>query len=68
MEPRATHGHAHHGSHAGTTHGGVPVRNVAQSVIRGPYVVFTIERADNLAGGRGGKRAFIDQRLDLSKY
>jgi phenylacetate-CoA ligase len=31
-------------------------------------VVFTIERADNLAGGRGGKRAFIDPRLDLSKY
>jgi len=40
------HGHAHHGSHAGTTHGGVPVRNVAQSVIRAPYVVFTIERED----------------------
>ena len=40
------HGHAHHGSLAGTTHGGVPVRNVAQSVIRAPYVVFTIERED----------------------
>jgi len=40
------HGHAHHGSPAGTTPGGVPVRNVAQSVIRGPYVVFTIERED----------------------
>src|SRR5215207_1695145 len=40
------HGHAHHGSLAGTTHGGVPVRNVAQSVIRAPYAVFTIERED----------------------
>ena len=40
------HGHAHHGSLAGTTHSGVPVRNVAQSVIRGPYVVFNIEDED----------------------
>jgi phenylacetate-CoA ligase len=31
-------------------------------------VVFSIERVENLAGGRGGKRAFIDQRLDLSKF
>lgn len=31
-------------------------------------VLFSIQRVDNLAGGRGGKRAFIDQRLDLSKY
>lgn len=31
-------------------------------------VVFSIQRVENLAGGRGGKRAFIDQRLDLSKY
>jgi phenylacetate-CoA ligase len=29
---------------------------------------FTVERVDTLAGGRGGKRAFIDQRLDISKY
>jgi Icc-related predicted phosphoesterase len=43
------HGHAHHGSPAGTTPGGVPVRNVAQSVIRGPYVVFTIEREDEVS-------------------
>ena len=31
-------------------------------------VVFSIERVETLAGGRGGKRAFIDQRLDLDKY
>jgi phenylacetate-CoA ligase len=31
-------------------------------------VVFTIERVETLAGGRGGKRAFIDQRLDLDKF
>jgi phenylacetate-CoA ligase len=31
-------------------------------------VVFSIQRVETLAGGRGGKRAFIDQRLDLSKY
>ena len=40
------HGHAHHGSLAGVTPGGVPVRNVAQPVTRRPYVVFTIERED----------------------
>jgi Icc-related predicted phosphoesterase len=40
------HGHAHRGSPAGTTPGGVPVRNVAQQVIRRPYAVFTIERED----------------------
>ena len=50
------HGHAHHGSLAGTTHGGVPVRNVAQSVIRGPYVVFTIEREDEDRPGRSLRR------------
>lgn len=43
------HGHAHRGSLAGATPGGVPVRNVAQQVIRRPYVVFTIERGDELA-------------------
>ncbi|MDC9826303.1 hypothetical protein PRN20_21425 [Devosia sp. ZB163] len=31
-------------------------------------VTFSVEHAETLAGGRGGKRAFIDQRLDLSKY
>jgi Icc-related predicted phosphoesterase len=36
------HGHAHAGSEAGTTPGGVPVRNVAQPVIRRPYHVFCL--------------------------
>jgi len=50
------HGHAHHGSLAGLTPGGVPVRNVAQSVIRAPYVVFTIEREDEAAPRRSLRR------------
>jgi phenylacetate-CoA ligase len=31
-------------------------------------IVFTLEKVAQLAGGRAGKRAFIDQRLDLSRY
>lgn len=31
-------------------------------------IQFTVERVKSLAGGRAGKRAFIDQRLDISKY
>lgn len=31
-------------------------------------ITFTVERVEKLAGGRAGKRAFIDQRLDISKY
>lgn len=38
------HGHVHRGSPAGRTPGGIPVRNVAQQVIREPYALFTIER------------------------
>jgi Icc-related predicted phosphoesterase len=58
------HGHAHFGSLAGTTHGGVPVRNVAQSVIRGPYVVFTIEREDEEGPGRSLRRWRDDSDAD----
>ncbi len=29
---------------------------------------FDVEEVQQLAGGRAGKRAFIDQRLDISKY
>jgi phenylacetate-CoA ligase len=29
---------------------------------------FEVERVTKLAGGRAGKRAFIDQRLDISRY
>jgi Icc-related predicted phosphoesterase len=38
----AVHGHAHRGSEKGLTPGGVPVRNVAQSVIRRAYKVYCL--------------------------
>lgn len=43
----ALHGHAHHGSHAGATPGGVPVRNVSIPVLRAAghkhaYAVFEV--------------------------
>ncbi|MFN8591643.1 MAG: metallophosphoesterase, partial [Thermomicrobiales bacterium] len=51
------HGHAHRGTLIGATPGGVPVRNVAQPVIRRPYVVFTIEHGDEIpARGRRNPR------------
>jgi Icc-related predicted phosphoesterase len=37
------HGHAHYGSERGNTPGGVPVRNVAQMVIRHAYNIYTFE-------------------------
>jgi Icc-related predicted phosphoesterase len=37
------HGHAHNGAEKGITPGGVPVRNVAQSVIRYAYTVYNVE-------------------------
>lgn len=40
------HGHAHHGSETGTTPRGVPVRNVARSVIDAPYRVLSLHRPD----------------------
>jgi Icc-related predicted phosphoesterase len=39
------HGHAHNGAEKGMTPGGVPVRNVAQPVIRQAYAVYTVEPA-----------------------
>ena len=38
----AFHGHAHHGSEKGRTPAGIPVRNVAQPVIRHAYNVYTL--------------------------
>jgi Icc-related predicted phosphoesterase len=38
------HGHAHLGSERGVTPGGVPVRNVAQPVIRSAYRVYCVGR------------------------
>jgi Icc-related predicted phosphoesterase len=39
----AFHGHAHHGLERGSTPGGVPVRNVAQMVIRHAYNIYSFE-------------------------
>jgi Icc-related predicted phosphoesterase len=41
----ALHGHAHGGVERGTTPGGVPVRNVAQPVIKAAYRVYCIDRS-----------------------
>ena len=38
------HGHAHYGTERGATPGGVPVRNVAQMVIRHAFNVYSFER------------------------
>jgi Icc-related predicted phosphoesterase len=38
------HGHAHLGTERGNTPGGVPVRNVAQMVIRHAYNIYSFER------------------------
>lgn len=38
------HGHAHMGTEKGETPGGVPVRNVAQPVIRHAFNIYTLER------------------------
>jgi Icc-related predicted phosphoesterase len=40
----AVHGHAHGGTEKGATPGGVPVRNVAQPVIRSAYRVYCVGR------------------------
>ncbi|TMD43700.1 MAG: metallophosphoesterase [Chloroflexi bacterium] len=39
------HGHAHHGTEKGRTPAGIPVRNVAQPVIRHAYNVYTLGTA-----------------------
>ena len=39
------HGHAHLGRERGLTPGGIPVRNVAQPVLRHAYNVYQVERA-----------------------
>jgi Icc-related predicted phosphoesterase len=43
------HGHAHRGQEQGVTPGGVPVRNVAQHVIRTAYAVYCFGNGDDLA-------------------
>lgn len=41
------HGHAHGGSERGVTAGGVPVRNVAQPVLRRSYAVYCLNSDDD---------------------
>jgi Icc-related predicted phosphoesterase len=49
------HGHAHHGSEKGRTPAGIPVRNVAQPLIRHAYNVYTLDgRRQLLAAAAGG--------------
>lgn len=43
------HGHAHGGSHQGRTPGGVPVRNVAQAVIRRAYDLYHLGASEAAA-------------------
>lgn len=47
----AFHGHAHAGTECGATAGGVPVRNVAQPVIRQPYKVYPLETTNSRSSG-----------------
>jgi len=42
------HGHAHHGSEKGRTPAGIPVRNVAQPVIRHAYNVYTLGTGEGI--------------------
>jgi Icc-related predicted phosphoesterase len=44
------HGHAHNGSERGVTAGGVPVRNVAQPVLRQAYAVYCFGQDDMAVG------------------
>jgi hypothetical protein len=45
----AVHGHAHAGREKGLTEDGVPVRNVAQPVIRSAYRVYDVDVAARTA-------------------
>jgi Icc-related predicted phosphoesterase len=54
MPDLVLHGHAHHGSPRGVTAGGVPVRNVAQPLIRAAYARFELD-------GRSGAADSADQ-------
>jgi Icc-related predicted phosphoesterase len=49
------HGHAHHGEEKGRTPAGIPVRNVAQPVIRHAYNIYTLDAGrQNLPAAAGG--------------
>lgn len=60
------HGHIHRGSPAGRTPGGIPVRNVAQQVIREPYALFTIERAEEMP--QRERRRWRREQRDAARF
>jgi len=51
----------------GTEEDALRVANGLTSRTHG-QITFDLQKVERLAGGRAGKRAFIDQRLDISKY
>ncbi|MGH7904835.1 MAG: metallophosphoesterase family protein [Candidatus Dormibacteraceae bacterium] len=52
----AFHGHAHAGTERATTPGGVPVRNVAQPVIRHPFNLYEVGEGTGEARSRPAER------------
>jgi Icc-related predicted phosphoesterase len=48
------HGHAHHGSERGRTPSGIPVRNVAQPLIRHAYNIYTLDGRQNVLPAAAG--------------
>lgn len=50
----AFHGHAHHGTEKGRTPAGIPVRNVAQPVIRHAYNVYRLDAEREVAQAAAG--------------
>jgi Icc-related predicted phosphoesterase len=51
------HGHAHAGTEKGATPRGIPVRNVAQPVLRRPYAVYGIDVASRASAARKDRGA-----------
>lgn len=54
------HGHAHRGVEQGLTHGGVPVRNVAQPVLRRPYAVYAFPGRPETVGANRERATAIE--------
>jgi Icc-related predicted phosphoesterase len=48
------HGHAHHGTEKGRTPAGIPVRNVAQPLIRHAYNIYTLNGRHEVLQAAGG--------------
>lgn len=54
------HGHAHRGTERGRTPGGIPVRNVAQSVIQQGYAIYTLDPVGRAGARRDRTVTFAD--------